>query len=518
MLLDGSLDKVAFTQSGRARPWRQALIRLSAAYIGLALFFAADWLAMFDQWWNSSTYNHMLLVPVILAWLVWQRRHALARLEPRCWSPGLIAVGGAAVIWLLGAMASLDLLRQAGAVAMLPASAALLLGPKIMVALAFPTAYAVFLIPFGDEFIPALQTITARLTVSLVQLSQVPASVDGVFINTPAGLFEVAEACSGVKFLVAMIALGVLIGNVGFRSWQRRGIFMLLCIFVPILANGVRAWGTIYIAQHIGAARAGGIDHIIYGWIFFAGVIAAIMGLSWRFFDRNLDDPIVNPAAIDGSPFLSRIERFSLRPTVAIMAMVLLVVGAQAWAKSAEKLMAPLPPRIELPLVPGWQRIDYSPKYPWNPAAGGADHRLLGRYGDGAGHEVDVFFALYSAQYEGKEAGGFGQGALRADSGWSWVNEGPPAPTAKVDRLLAAGSIERITETYYRTGTLLSGSNLRLKLANMYDRILLRRRSTMLLILSAEQDPKATGAPGLIAFRKATGPVAPWMDRMAAGR
>jgi exosortase len=111
------------------------------------------------------------------------------------------------------------------------------------------------------------------------------------FHRHPAGLFEVAEACSGVKFLVAMLAFGALAANVCFRSWKRRIAFMALCVVVPVLANGVRAWGTIYVAQIKGAAYAGGVDHIIYGWFFFAAVIAAILAIGWPFFDRKVRDP-----------------------------------------------------------------------------------------------------------------------------------------------------------------------------------------------------------------------------------
>ena len=68
----------------------------------------------------------------------------------------------------------------------------------------------------------------------LLALTGVPASIDGVFITTPAGLFEVAEACSGVKFLIAMIAFGTLVANVCFTSWPRRCVFIAASVIVPI--------------------------------------------------------------------------------------------------------------------------------------------------------------------------------------------------------------------------------------------------------------------------------------------
>ena len=494
------------------------MIVVSLSWLALIAAFASDWLAMFDQWWNSSTYNHILLIPAIVAWLVWQRRAAAARLTPQPWRWGLLALAGAVLLWVLGAFAGFDLLRQTGAVAMLPASVLLLLGPRAFAALLFPFAYMAFLVPFGDELVPPLQTITAKLTVALVHASQIPATINGVFIDTPAGLFEVAEACSGGKFLIAMIALGVLVGNVCFVSWKRRALFLALCIVVPILANGVRAWGTIFAAQYVGVERAGGIDHLIYGWVFFAVVIAAVLGLSWRFFDRAVDDPPVDLARLQAMPLLARAERYPVSLPLALLGGALLVVSGNAWARAADGLSAPMPRQVFLGDVPGWTKVAYQPQAAWAPQASGADHRLLGRYRDAEGNEVDVFYALYAAQSEGREAGGFGQGALTPQTAWSWTGNGPAIGSARSDRLIWGGKTERLALTWYRTGTLLSGSNAQLKLANITDRLLLRPRPTAMLILSAEQRPGRDAAGALRAYRQAIGDPGQWMDRIASGR
>ncbi len=495
--------------------WRGAALRLGLTWLALIALFHADWVAMAGQWWNSSTYTHILVVPAIVAWLAWTLAPELARLRPQAWWPGLIAFAGAAFLWLLGGVSGFALASQAGAVAMLIAAALVLLGPKASAGLAFPLGYMAFLVPFGDELVPPLQLITAELTIALVGISGIPAAIDGVFIETPAGLFEVAEACSGVKFLIAMIAFGVLVAGLCFRSWPRRIAFLALAIVLPILANGVRAWGTIFAAQYIGAERATGIDHLIYGWIFFAVVMGLTLALAWRFFDRPADDPMIDVAAIEASPLLSRLERLSLPRPWPLAGMALPALLVFGWATAADRLHAPLPERIALPEVAGWQRVDYDPQVWWEPRATGAEHRLLGRYRDGQGRQVDVFFALYASQSDGKEAGGFGEGALTPDTAWAWLSPGPPFADAKSDRLLGAGRHGRLAETTYRTGGVVTGSNLRLKLANIADRLRLRARPTMLLILSSEE-PQAEGS--LRAFRQSAGPLGEWMDRMAQVR
>ena len=89
---------------------------------------------------------------------------------------------------------------------------------------------------------------------------------------------------------------------------------------------------------------------------------------------------------------------------------------------------------------------------------------------------------------------------------------------ARSERLTSGGKIERLALTWYRTGGLLSGSNVQLKLANITDRLLLRPRPTAMLILSAEQRPGRDAAAALRAFRQSIGDPGQWLDRIASGR
>lgn len=516
MPLDLALRRPSFRLTIPAE-WRAPLARLALAWAGLVALFHSDWATMAGQWWNSSTYNHILLVPLILLWLAWQRAPEVAKLMPSAWWPGLLLLGGALFLWLLGAVSGLNLARHLGLVAAMQACFMALLGPRVTAAMLFPLGYLLALVPFGDELVPALQLITAELTIGLTHLSGIPAQIEGVFINTPAGLFEVAEACSGVKFLVAMIALGALVANLGFRLWKRRALFMVAAVALPILANGVRAWGTIYIAQFAGVEFAAGFDHIVYGWVFFALVMAILLALAWRFFDRAIDDPCIDAAAIKASPLLAKASRWSFNGWAALALIAVLGSGVQGWAHVAERLEAPVAQTISLPQVPGWQLVPVESAYWWEPRGSGADHRLLGRYRDARGREVDVFYALYRSQDEGREAGAFGEGALVPDSDWRWLEPGPAIGGGGGEWLLAGGRNRRLAVTWYRTGRMLTGSNARLKLANMRDRLALSAHPTAALILSAEARPGHDAAQAIRAFRASAGDTAAWMDAIARG-
>jgi exosortase A len=306
--------------------WRTPLLQLVLAWSALALLTSGDWAEMARQWWNSSTCNHILLIPPILAWLVRLRWPELARLRPQAWWPGLVWLAAGLLVWRMGTAGSVNLIAQLGTVMMVQSAVALLLGPRIVAGLLFPLAYMVFLVPFGDEIVPPLQAITAKMAVALTQASGVPASISGVFIDTPVGRFEVAQACSGVKFLVAMIALGTLVAHLCFRSWKRRAAFMAACALVPVLANGVRAWGTIYIAQSRGVEFAAGFDHIVYGWFFFALVMTGLLAVSWRYFDRAANDRLVDVEAIEASSALGRMAHYRIGgwPALAVVGLVVL--------------------------------------------------------------------------------------------------------------------------------------------------------------------------------------------------
>lgn len=504
-------------ESGLRPPvhWRAPLVRLALAWGGLIALFLGEWAAMARQWWDSSTYTHILLVPAIVVWLVRLRAPQLAPLVPHGWWPGLVVLAAALFVWLLGSLSGLSLASQLGAVLMLQASVLALLGPRIGLAVLFPLVYMTFLVPFGDELVPPLQMITAQITITLTHLSGIAAQIEGVFIDTPVGLFEVAEACSGVKFLIAMIALGVLVAHVCFRSWWRRAAFMALAVLLPILANGVRAWGTIYIAQFQGVQFAAGFDHVFYGWIFFAVVMALLFAISWRFFDRKPEDAYLDPAVLDGLPLLHRAEGWRLPGWAVLGGMAAMVAGVIAWDKAALATEADLPARVVLPAVPGWHRVDHAPDIWWQPRAAGADHRLLGTYADGRGHQVEVFYALYAAQVEGREATGFGEGALVPGTAWRWLKPAPSIRGGKGEWLQADGVHDRLALTFYRIGPLVTGSGVRLKAAAMRDHLLMRPAPVEMLIVSAENHATASPRAAVESFMAAIDPTVSWMDRFA---
>ena len=150
-------------------------------------------------------------------------------------------------------------------------------------ALAGPLLYLYFLVPFGEFLTPALQDVTTFFIRHGLEALGVPAYIDGYVIEIPQGTFFVAEACAGLRFLIASIAFGCLYALMMYRSPVRRGVFILVSIIVPVIANGFRGIGIVYLGYLLGSAQAAAADHVIYGWVFFSAVILLLIALGLPF-------------------------------------------------------------------------------------------------------------------------------------------------------------------------------------------------------------------------------------------
>ena len=492
--------------------WKRHVAVLGGVAVALLVLFRTDMAGLATIWWTSTTFGHCLFITPVIAWLVWQRRAELVQVKPVAWWPGLALVALGGFGWLLGDAASVALARHLGLVMMLQGAVVTILGPNVARGLLFPLCYAFFLVPFGEGLQAPLQTITVGLTMPLLHVFGVPAQVNGVLITIPNGYFEVAEACSGAKFVIAMIAYGALVANVCFVSWRRRAIFMVVALIVPVIANGLRAFGTIYAAYLTSVERATGMDHIVYGWIFFGLVMAAVLAIGWRWFDRAPDAPVFDPATLQVQP--------KRRIDLVVAAALTLTVAAvfPTWSAAIAGRVETLPASISLPDVPGWHRGLMSVRAPWSPNYPGADHYLIGRYENGQGDAVDLAIAVYGSQHEGKELVSFGVGALREDDVWVRVGDLPDIAGGSVIRVTAPGHVEREIATWYRVGDMVTHDDKMAKLETLKAKLLGGPQRAVAVHASAEILPGRDPRAAIEHFVQALGPISQLADRSAGLR
>ena len=240
--------------------------------------------SMVSIWSRSDTYAHGFIIVPVSLWLIWRKRDVLSGLPIKPWWPATILLAVLGTIWMLGELAAVQVVRQYAFVAMIPATVLAILGPAVTRAIAFPLAFLLLGVPFGESFIDPLVNFTADFTVSALRLVGIPVLRNGNSFDIPSGSWSVVEACSGVRYLISSVTLGCLYAYLSYRALWKRIAFILFSIVVPVIANGIRAWLIVLIGHHSGNKLAAGVDHLVYGWVFFGMVMFAMFwaGSYWR--------------------------------------------------------------------------------------------------------------------------------------------------------------------------------------------------------------------------------------------
>ena len=283
--MSASVSTAVEPDTGRVPPhWRGAAVGLAVGLVFLGLLFHQEVVAAVQTWIDSTAYNHCFLIIPIAAYLAWDRRDTLRALAPTPLPWIALAALPLAVVWL--AAERLGIMEGRQLVAMTVAETLFLgvLGWRLWWAAAGPLLYLYFLVPFGEFLTPRLQDITTGFVQHGLDLLHVPAYIDGYVIEIPQGTFYVAAACAGLRFLIASIAFGCLYALLMYRSPVRRAVFIFASIVVPVIANGLRALGIVWLGYLLGSAQAAAADHVLYGWIFFSLVILLliVLGLPFR--------------------------------------------------------------------------------------------------------------------------------------------------------------------------------------------------------------------------------------------
>ena len=229
--------------------------------------------SMVGVWNSSDTFTHCFIIVPISLYLLYERRYELpqTQLKPALWvAAPLLFVQ---LVYLGGQLLGVNLIGHASAYASIVLIVWMVLGTEFILRFKFPFIFLVFTVPFGEQLVPLLQDVTAYMSVELLKISGIPIYREGLYLYIPNGTFLVAEACSGISFLIAAVALGTMYGYLNFNTRWKFFAFILLSFIVPIVANGMRAYGIVVIGYMSDMEHATGADHLIYGWVFFAFVL-----------------------------------------------------------------------------------------------------------------------------------------------------------------------------------------------------------------------------------------------------
>jgi len=379
-----------------------------ASFAGIALCLAVSTAALFAAyfstaasfvhiWLRSATFAHGCVVPLISAWLLFRRRDQLRCIDLRPWPPALLFIATIGAVWLLSSLAFVQVMQQYCLVLLLIATTAAVAGPELIRAAAFPFSYLLLAVPFGEVLVQPLMNFTANFTVLLLQATGIPIFRENNYLALPSGNWSVAEACSGLRYLVATFALGTLYAHLAYRSLKRRLAFIAVSLVLPLIANGLRACLIVLIGHWTDMRWATGIDHLLYGWIFFGLVITLLFwtGARWR----ERDYPAEQSQRTAPPHESTALIRF------AAMAIVAVATAAiwPTWASLAMQEPAVRPgAAITLPPPPPpWSSHELQHSE-WRELHAGTPQSCAASYSDGQ-RKVSLQIARYAHQSKGNE-------------------------------------------------------------------------------------------------------------------
>ncbi len=401
---DQTPNGVRWTADAPAGGWRIGELALCGIAVAALLYGYGDALAgMVDTWNVSPMYSYGYTVPVISLYLLWVRRQALSRLSPapaRLWGSAVLLLGIATAA--AGRAAGIQLLQQLAFLVSLVGAVLLLFGTAYL-RIAWPAvAYLLLMIPLWDALTEPLhapfQQLSAALGVAVLQTLGIPANRDGTVIALPTMIIEVGRACSGVNYLVAVVALGLPLAYLYLPTLWRRTTLVVSAVVIAAVSNGLRvALIGILAYLDIGSPLHGPL-HVLHGlFVAAAGYLVIFAGL-WLLMPRS---PVV-AAEVRGQPTPVAIRRLPRLELIAIT-VAFCAMGAGLLARPSRPVL----------LGSGFERLptrlgqwhgefsvavdDAAPIWP------AADTQFRQRYRSPGGAVIDVHLSHFESQRQTRE-------------------------------------------------------------------------------------------------------------------
>lgn len=335
--------------------WSQVVSKVQfwvfALIIGIvSILYYPVLLGLADDWWNDPDYSHGLLVPLISLYFIFDNKTSLKKGFFRPDYRGfLLLLGGVGLLTLGNAGSEFFLMR----ISLLITISGLIisfLGFHTFKILLFPIGFLFFMIPLPAIIFNAiafpLQLFAAQTAAFCLQIINIPVLREGNLIYLATSTMDVTEACSGIRSLMSLSAIGTLFAYITQKTLLKRGLMMFSTIPIAILSNAFRVTGTGILAEYVGEEAAQGFYHTFTGWLVFvvAFVMLLVVGYVFsKFPDKEAPKKIITPRVPQGQP----------RPMWLSLMVSIFILGSGIYVNQTILLYDnPTPLRQPLSMVP----------------------------------------------------------------------------------------------------------------------------------------------------------------------
>jgi exosortase len=261
---------------------RSCKIQLAATILLLAGCYYTVVPFMVKQWYSDENYSHGFIVPLIAAFFLYERRDELKKVIVQPWGPGLAVIVFGLAQLTLGFLATELFLMRSSLVVILAGLVLYFFGKEAFRISRLSIIYLILMVPLPyiiyDMVAFPLKLFVTKVSVAFLHLVGIVVIREGNIIIFPTTTLEVADACSGIRSLVSLIALGAAYAFVIQTTTIKRWLIILSAIPIAIFTNSLRVIVTGILAQHWGAKAAEGFFHEFAGLVVFAVAMLLLVG------------------------------------------------------------------------------------------------------------------------------------------------------------------------------------------------------------------------------------------------
>ena len=329
------------------------------AGIGLATYAAWDGLMHMIADWSREEYSYGYFVPFLVAFFIWQRQRELTEAEPASGWPGILLTAAGIAVILFGELSALLVLTQYGYLVTLHGLALTFLGWNRYRLIAVPLAMLFLTVPL-PQFLYAglsqsLQLISSQIGVAVIRLFGISVFLEGNVIHLATMQLQVVEACSGLRYLFPLMAVGFMVAYLYEAPLWKRVVIFISTIPITVLMNSLRIGLIGVTVEYWGNEMAEGILHDFEGWVVFMASLGVLLAEMWLLnkvgrnrrafhdaFRIDLPSPLPKGTRLPGPP--------TWAPMLVSMVVVLAGVSVVTAAPQRAELLPDRLPFAEFPL------------------------------------------------------------------------------------------------------------------------------------------------------------------------
>jgi exosortase len=260
-------------------------LQLSLLFLAfLALYYPFIQTLMRD-WDANDNYNHGYFIPIVSAFMIWSLREELAAIEIKPSNWGIALVGLGLLQLFIAKVGSEYFLQRTSMIVVLFGISFYLFGGRLTRTVQLPLVYLIFMIPLPaiiwNRIAFPMQLFASSITEDVVRLIGLPILREGNVLHLAQTTLEVVDACSGLRSLVTMLALGTAFAFITHREAWKRWVLFLSVFPIAVAVNIIRLSATAILASRYGSEVAHGFLHDFSGWVVFVAGIAMLFGVEW---------------------------------------------------------------------------------------------------------------------------------------------------------------------------------------------------------------------------------------------